>query len=77
MKKDHGFWILIFTKQQNWVLISFPLGHKPLSCKWIFKINYNINGYVSRHKIRLVVRGFSQVEGIDLNETFHVLREWN
>jgi hypothetical protein len=41
-----------------------------MSCKWIFKIKYNAGGFVIRHKVRLVARGFTQVEDIDFNEIF-------
>jgi hypothetical protein len=31
---------------------------------------YELDGSVEIHKARLVAKGFSQVEGIDYNETF-------
>jgi hypothetical protein len=41
-----------------------------MSCKWIFKIKYNVDSFVVMHKVHLVVGGFTQIEGIDFNETF-------
>jgi hypothetical protein len=52
------------------ILTLFPLDRKPMSCKWIFKIKYNVIGSMVRHKAHLVASGFTQVEGIDFNETF-------
>lgn len=62
MEKDHGFWVSIIIRQQD-------LGHK--LAQWIYKIKYiNANCFVARHKTCLVAIGFSQLEGIDFNETF-------
>ncbi len=41
-----------------------------MNCKWIFKIKYNANEFVPKHKACLVIKRFTQVEGIDFNETF-------
>lgn len=55
---------------ETWELVDLPKGKKPISNKWIFKTKVDANGNVDKHKARLVVRGYSQVQGIDYNETF-------
>jgi hypothetical protein len=50
---------------------------KPTSWKWIFKIKYNADGFMAMHKVCLVARGFTQVEGIDFSEPIPLLHEWN
>lgn len=42
---------------------------------WLYKVNKVEDGSVEKHKARFMVCGFSQVEGIDYDETFaHVPR---
>ena len=54
----------------TWILTPFPVGKKPISCKWVYKTKYKVDGSLERCKARLVIRGFTQKEGIDYNETF-------
>lgn len=62
----------IKSMQENnvWDYVYLPVGANVVKCKWIFKLKYNKNGEVERYKARLCAKGFSQIEGIDYNETF-------
>ena len=46
-----------------------------IGTKWIFKNKSDTIGNVTRNKARLVAHGYSQIEGLDFDETFsHVAR---
>ncbi|KAJ9696926.1 hypothetical protein PVL29_008922 [Vitis rotundifolia] len=53
-----------------WDLIELPHGCKPVGCKWVFKTKRDSSGQIKRYKAKLVVKGYSQREGIDFKETF-------
>ena len=54
----------------TWELVPRPRDANIVTCKWVFTIKYNPDGTISRHKARLVARGFTQAYGIDYTETF-------
>lgn len=49
----------------NWELTNLPPGRQALKCKWRIKKKMNSDGLLDRQKARLVIKGFSQVKGID------------
>ena len=47
-----------------------PEGRKLMSTKYVFAVKEGPDGFVDRLKVRMVARGFSQVEGIDYFDTY-------
>lgn len=62
--------LVSIEKNETWELVELPANKRPISVKWVFKVKLNPNGSISRHKARLVVRGFMQKEGLDYSEVF-------
>lgn len=50
-------------------LLRLPEALVLISCKWLFKVNYNETDGGNRYKARLVARGFSRKAGFDYTDT--------
>jgi hypothetical protein len=59
-----------FTRNDVWVLEPPPKDKNIIGTKWVFRNKEDEHGLVVRNKIRLMAKGFSQVEGLDFGETF-------
>jgi hypothetical protein len=64
-------------ENDTWDLVSLPKGRKCIRCKWVYRTKYASDESVERKKARLVAKVFSQVEGIDYNETFSPVAKMN
>ena len=52
-------------ENKTWRLVLRPKNRRIVKCKWVYVIKPN-----GLYKARLVAKGFTQVEGIDFQETF-------
>jgi len=59
-----------FKRSEVWDLVPIPEGMNVIGTKWIYKNKSDENGTVTRNKARLVAQGYTQVEGLDFDETF-------
>ncbi|KAL9408899.1 hypothetical protein AB3S75_047312 [Citrus x aurantiifolia] len=57
-------------QNQTWVLLSRPNNVNVIGSKWVYRIKYREDGTIDRYKARLVAKGFTQVLGVDFDETF-------
>ena len=59
-----------FVRQYLFSTVPRPIGRKVIGCKWIFKTKLDAEGQIECCKARIVAQGFSQIPGIDFDETF-------
>ena len=62
--------IQALESNHTWSLCSLPPNKISIGCKWVYKLKYCPNGSIERHKARLIVKWYTQVEGIDYHNTF-------
>ena len=54
----------------TWELCELPLGRRIIEMMWVFcKIKVDALNIMECYKVRLVAQGFSQIAGLDFNET--------
>ena len=54
----------------TWNLVPLPIRKKTIGYRWVFAINFNLDGSVARLKARVVAKGYAQTYGIDYSNTF-------
>ncbi|GJX27681.1 ribonuclease H-like domain-containing protein [Tanacetum coccineum] len=57
-------------KNKTWTLVPRPPDTNIVRCMWLFRHKYMANGTLSRYKAHLVANGSTQLEGVDVDETF-------
>lgn len=59
--------------QYTWVLVPLLTIQNILECKWLFKMKFNSNGYISIHKAHLIHQWNKQEFGIYYMDTFNLI----
>lgn len=54
----------------TWTVVPLPPNKHTIGCRWVYKIKYNSDGTIERHKACLVAKGYTQQEGVEFKETF-------
>ncbi|KAK0570630.1 hypothetical protein LWI29_004098 [Acer saccharum] len=74
---EDEFWVLAiheelnqFERNEVWTLVPRPRNTNVIGTKWVFRNKSDEDGNIVRNKARLVAQGYSQIEGIDFEETF-------
>ena len=62
--------LLQFQRNDVWTLVPRPKGEHIIGTKWIFRNKTDEEGNVIRNKAHLIAQGYSQMEGVDYDETF-------
>lgn len=55
---------------QTWTLIPQTLDLNVLGCKWVYRLEQDKKGEITRHKTSPVVKGMRQINGVDVQDTF-------
>jgi hypothetical protein len=79
-RSDAGLWKDAMRSEYNsllkhgtWKLVTRPANLHVIPCKWVFKTKPVKNGAgleMQKYKARLVAKGYSQIHGVDYDETF-------
>jgi hypothetical protein len=63
-------------KNDVWEIVPRPEEKSMVTSKWIYKIMHATNGNIEKYKLRFVVRGFSQKEGVYYEDTFSLVARY-
>jgi hypothetical protein len=62
--------LLAIEDNGTWTLTDLPQGRRAIGLKWVFKVKKDEHGAVVWYKVRLVVMGYAQRQGVDYDEVF-------
>ena len=69
-EKGIGEELTMLEATGTWVLKEPPPGVNIIGSKWVFKAKKDAVGVIACFKARLVAQGFSQIGGVDYNDTY-------
>jgi hypothetical protein len=62
--------MMSIEENNTWSLIDLPPGRKLIRVKWVFKVKRDEHEEVSKHKVRLMVKGYVKRHGINYDKVF-------
>jgi hypothetical protein len=57
-------------EKQTWQQVLMPVNSKKIGAKWVLKFKRDAEGNIGKYKARLVAKGYSQIPGVDFEETY-------
>lgn len=60
----------LFHFKKSWQNYTLPPSKQAVGCKWVYKLNFRVDGTLERHKAPLVAKEYTQQEGVDYVGTF-------
>nr|GEX51293.1 ribonuclease H-like domain-containing protein [Tanacetum cinerariifolium] len=73
LKNDMCYEYNALIKNKTWTLMPRPMDANIVHCMRLFRHKYLADGTFSRYKARLVSNGSTQLEGIDVDDTFSLV----
>ena len=59
-----------YRVNNTWIPVKPSPEMNLVGSRWVFAIKHDANGNIAKYKARLVAQGFSQIHGIDFEETY-------
>ena len=63
-------------KNSVWEVVLRPTYKSVVGSRWIFKVKHVASKIIEKYKAIFVAKGYSQVEGIDYEETFALVARY-
>lgn len=60
----------LFHFKKSWQNYTLPPSKHAVGCKWVYKLNFRVDGTLERHKAPSVAKEYTQQEGVDYVRTF-------
>jgi Reverse transcriptase (RNA-dependent DNA polymerase) len=65
------------VKNDTWDMVPRPSGKNVVGCKWVYSVKHNPKEKVDRFKAQLVAKGYTQIYGVDYEQTFAPVAKMN
>ena len=56
-------------EKNTWMLVHLPPGRRVIGTKWVYRLKMTADGHLEKYKAHLVAKDYSQIAGIDFDET--------